>query len=54
MTRADAEWLDALALRLRRAEEALGSTTLSEEQVLWRLTDAQSSLAAEIRRRRAL
>ncbi len=51
MTTAEALWLDELARRLRRAQEALGSTELSQDQVIAHLRDAETSLRYEIKRR---
>jgi hypothetical protein len=50
--RAEAEWLDVLSLKLRLAQEALGSTELTKERVIKRLESAEAALAAEIKRRR--
>ncbi len=50
--RAEAEWLDVLARKLRLAQEALGSTELTKERVIKRLESAEAALAAEIKRRR--
>ena len=52
MTGADAQWLDELARRLRRAQEALGSTELTPDQVITRLKTAEEALGYEIKRRR--